>query len=623
MAKKTSEPSKKYPQGDKAGQLIEFILGRKNAYFSANVTRRWKDAVYGIECALDQKYTEEQENLTRAQFYLARMINSDDALIEAYTDSYTMADPLFVMNTKRQGSQDFIQRAGYFIHNVWEKGESMETWLAHMRDINRFGMGVGYTRWERREGNALGLAQENMPWGMLATVAMQKKTLLNRAVIERIHPYDWWGYWRTHGTPPWEGVTREWGSSEFLALQDDPDYAADGVKAALDRLKRGGGAEDEYYHGTQYGNEFDDDRVPEHHIMMVYEYWGDLIGLDGYDGDKSEYQVIVTDKEVLMKPRKNALPGFRPIKRPRGVIINDWCCGRPALLPLVAATGIQNFLVNSMLDDVADRLYAGWAMWEQSMQDPDEFLNPQGIGVPVRMKKDSNPNQVPVRLGGGMSGIQADAIKIHESVIERDVQSSSFADVMSIKGGLQDGTARAANIIASQGARKVKSIIENANRTGLIPFGEQLLLHTMLNTDPQELSNQTRDGKPFGLSAQEVGYLLEQNLWDVSDSFRRDPFADAGNMERMAKAGAVQFLSQNAKSPDLLAKFWRAYSRNLNVPDWDEYFPMPPTQPAGGLPPQLGAPGAQPPQQPQPQQMPMPGQMEQGAEQPEAAAVAA
>lgn len=595
----------KHPQGDKAGKLIQFILARKDAYFGANVTKRWKDACYGIECALDQKFTAEEEGLTRSQFYLSRLVQSDDALVETYTDGYTMANPLFVMNTKRKGTQEFAERAGHLLHNIWEEAEGMDTWLAHMQDINRYGMGVGYTRWENRQGKALGMAEESMPWGILATVAMQQKTLYNRAYIERIHPGDWWGYWKTHLTPPWEGVTREWSALEFMGLEGDEDYDKKGIELALDRIKRGGGPEDEFFHGA----ESEDDPVPDSTTLMVYEYWGDLQGLDGYDEQDCEYQVIITDNEVLMKPRKNELKGFRPIKRPRGIVIPDWCCGRPALLPMLPAVRIQNFLVNSSLDDVSDRLYAGWAVWEQALQNPDEFLNPAGIGVPVRMSKEATINQIPVRLGGGQSGIQADVERMYNGPLEKDIQAASFADVMSQKGGLQDGTARAANIIASQGARKIRRIYENANRTGLNPFAEQLMIHTVLNVPPEELGTQTRDGKPFSLSPQELGFLLQRNLWDLNDSFRRDPYMDAGNMERMAKAGAVEFLTGHAVDPLTPAKFWRAYARNLNVPDYDDYFPlkMPPPPAPAGIPPELGqgaAPGQPPAAAPVPAQEP-------------------
>lgn len=584
---------KEYPQGEKAGRLIEFILGRKDAYHGASVTRRWKEAVYAIECALDQKFREEEEGLTRSHFYVSRLIQSDDALIETLTEAYTKANPLFVLNTKRRGTKPFAERAGHMIHNVWEEAEAMDSWLSFARDVNRHGMGVGYTRWEVREGKGLGMAQESMPWGILATVALQNQTLWNRPIIERVHPFDWWGYWKTHLTPPWEGVTRQWGACEFMTLLEDEDYHQQGVKLALDRLKKGSGNKDEYFHGSDE----EEEEIPDHHTLMVYEYWGDLYGLKGFEKDNREYQVIVTEEEVLMRPRPNPLRGFRPIKRPRGIIVNDWCCGRPALLPQLPAVGIQNFLLNSGLDDVADRLYAGWAVWEKALKDPDEFLNPEGIGVPVRMTDDATVNQVPVRIGGGQSGIQADIERLYNGPLEKDMQASSFADVMSIKGGLQDGTARAANIIASQGARKVKHMAENMNRTGLLPFGEQLLIHKIINVPAEELAMQTRDGQPFGVSPEEAGYLLERNLWDYSDSFRRDPFMDAQNFERLAKAGAVEFFSNYTKNPALAAEFWRAYAQNLNLPDYDRYFPLAPEEgaPPEGMPPEVG--GGTPPDQ--------------------------
>jgi hypothetical protein len=594
-----AKPKKDYGQGDKAGRLIEFILGRKDAYYNANVTKRWREACYGIECALDQKFTEEEEDLTRSKFYVSRLIQSDDALIETATDAYTMANPLLVLGTKRRGTQDFAERSGSLMHNVWEEGESMDPWLSFMRDINRHGMGVGYTRFEKEDGQTLGMKNESMPWGMLSTVALQNKTLLSRAVIERFHPLDWWGYWRTHLTPPWEGVTRQYGACDLLALDGDPDYSRKGIALELERIKKGGGPEDEYYHGADE----EDEEIPDHNTIMAYEYWGDLYGLPGYESDRSEYQVIITDAVVLMMPRKNPIRGYRPIKRPRGIIVNDWCCGRPALLPQLPAVKIQNFLLNSSLDDVADRLYAGWAVWEKAMQDPDEFLNPSGIGVPVRMTESATPAMLPQRIGGGQSGIQSDVEKIYNGPLEKDIQAGNFADVMSQKGGLQDGTARAANIIASQGARKFKHMAENANRTGLVPMGEQLLLLKILNTDPADLARQTRDGKEFSLSPEELGFLLERNLWDYGESFRRDPYMDAQNMERFAKAGAVEFLGNFTKTPALQAKFWRAYGKNLNVPDYDEYLPLPPEEGAPqpqpqGIPPELGGQGAPPPPEP-------------------------
>jgi hypothetical protein len=613
-----------YQQGEDAGKIIEFILARKDAYNQANVTQRWKDACDSILCGLDQKFTPEEEDLTRAKFFLSSLINADDAMNEVYADAYGMAEKLLVFNTKRRGTMELAERAEWLMANVYEEAEALNSFLSVLKDLGPYGMGVSYQRWDLRRGAAIGVKKLKGPWGALATVAMQNKTLWDRPFAERIHPFDWFGYWRQSDDLPWEGVMREWGAAHLKEMLEDEDgeYEEEGIKNALERLKKGGGPKDEYYHGSETD---DGEDIPGATTLQGYEYFGDLYGCPGHEKDCKEYQVIITDCELLKKV-PNEIEGYRPIKRPRGRKLNDWCGGRPLLLPQVPALKMQNFFANSMIDDVADRLYAGWAMWEDALESPDEFLNPQGIGVPVRMKKNTPQSQVPVRLGGNQSGIQQDVAMIYKTVIEADRQAGNFQDVLSQKGGIQDGTARAANLIASQGARKMKAIMITANDTGLVPIAEQLLLLKFIHTDPRDLAKQTRDGKPFELSDDELGLLLERNLWSFSDSFRRDPFLDTDRMERFAKAGAVEFMGKNAADPMITAEFWREYARTLNIRNYDRYIPlempkprMPPQgMPDQGMPPQAA--GMPPGAPPQAQTPPEP---EAAQETPEAAAVSA
>lgn len=596
----------KYAQGESAGKLIEFVLRRKDAYYQANVTMRWKDACESIINAVEQRFTIEEEGLTRSKMFLSSLINAEDGYNETFVNTYGLSPRLFAFNTKRRGTQDLTERAQWMMENVWEEAAGDASWINILKDLPRYGMGVSRQMWDIRHGQGVGYKQTKGPWGILNTVALQKKTLWDRPLAKRFHPFDWFGYWLQAENLPWEGLLHCFGVAELMQMLEDEDYESDGVKAALERLKAGGTDKDEYYHGVEEG----DDDVPGDESLPGYEYWGDLYGCPGYEKDTREYQVILTDREVL-KIQCNDLEGFRPITRTRGVTVNDWSGGRPLLLPQVPSIRIENFLLNSGLDDVSDRLYAGWATWEDALENPDDFLNPEGIGVPVRMKKDAGAAQIPMRIGGGQSGIQADTQKIWE-MIERDRQAGNFQDVLSQRGGIQDGTARAANLIASQGARKVKAVMINANQTGLVPIGGQLLVLKFIHTDPADLAKQTRDGKKFEISPEEWGLLLEGNLWDFHDSFRRDPFIDTENMERFAKVGAVQFMTQHASDPMITAKFWREYADSLNIRNYDEYLPL--TMPKPPAPPQ-GAPGAQPPAAPTPAPEP-------GAEVPESVGAA-
>jgi hypothetical protein len=604
----------KYAQGEDAGKIIEFIMRRKNAYYEANVTRRWKEACESIKSGIEQRFTADEEDLTRAKFFLSTMVNANDGYNEVFTDAYGMAQKLFVFNTKRKGTMDLAKRAEWLMENVWEDADGTESFLSIMRDLPTFGMGVSRQQWDLRRGNALGYKQTKGPWGVMATVALQQQTLLDRAFAKRYHPYDWFGYWRQSDNLPWEGLLIEFGAAALNEMLEDTegDYEDDGIKAAMERLKKGPAPKDEYFHGNVDG-EWED--VPDDNTLQGYEYFGDLYGCPGHEKDTKEYQVILTDTELLKKVC-NDIEGFRPIKRTRGIIQNDWSGGRPLLLPQVPALKMQNFFANSMIDDVADRLYAGWATWEHALVNPDEFLNPQGIGVPVRMNRDASPSNIPMRIGGGQSGIQADVQRINDTIIERDRQAGNFQDVLSQKGGIQDGTARAANLIASQGARKVKGVMINGNTTGLTPIAAQLLILTFINRSPEELAKQTRDSKPFTIGPEEWSLLLQHNLWTFSDSFRRDPYLDTESMERFAKVGGVEFMAKHAADPMIPVEFWREYASTLNMRNYDRYLPLempaptPPPGGPGGLPPELaggGAPAAG-------------GPPEQGAEVPEAAA---
>lgn len=586
----------KYAQGEDAGKIIEFILRRKDAYYGANVTKRWKDACGAIINGLEQRFTPEEEDLTRSKFFLTTMINADDGYNETFVNAYGLAQKLFVFNTKRVGTKNLAERAEWLMANVWEESAGDKSWLGIMRDQGRFGMGVSRQQWDLRHGTGVGYEQTKQPWGMMATVALQNKKLWERPFAKRFHPFDWFGYWRQAEDLPWEGLLHVFGTAELLAMleADDEDYLPAGVKAALGRLKRGSGPKDENYHGTE---EEDAEDIPDENTLQGFEYWGTLYGCPGHEKDTKEYQVILTDQEILKK-QCNTLEGFRPIKRTRGIPQNDWCGGRPLLLPQIPHLKMENLFANSMIDDVLDRLYAGWAMWEHALVNPDEFMNPEGLGAPVRMNKDAGVAHVPVRIGGGQSGIQADTQRINE-LVDRDRMAGNFQDVLSQKGGIQDGTARAANLVASQGARKAKAVMINANESGLVGIAAQLLILKFINTEPSEMARQTRDEKEFQISPDEWSLLLENNLWSFHDSFRRDPYIDTDNMERFAKVGAVEFMAKHASDPMITVEFWREFANNLNIRNYDRFLPleMPKPPQAQSLPPELAAAaGAAPPE---------------------------
>lgn len=579
----------KYPQGEDAGKIIQFIMARKNAYYEANVTKRWKEACETILNGIDQKFTEAEQDMTRSKFFLSSLGNANDGYMEVFANTYGMIPSLFSFNTKRRGTADLAERASWQMQNVWEEADAATSWLSILRDLPAYGMGISRQRWDVRHGSGIGVSQVKGPWGALSMAALQNKKLWDRPFADRYHPYDWFGYWRKADDLPWEGLLHEWGTRALHEMleDEDGDYFADGVKAALERLESGQGPLDEYFHGNELGEW---GAVPGDNTLQGYEYFGDLYGCPGHEKDTNEYQVILTDHELL-KVARNDLIGMRPIKRTRGILQNDWCGGRPLLLPQVPALKMQNFFANSMIDDVADRLYAGWATWEHALENPDDFLNPQGIGVPVRMSRDSNQTHIPVRIGGNQSGIQADVQRINDTIVERDKQAGNFSDVLSQRGGIQDGTARAANLIASQGARKVKSVILSSNSTGLVPIASQLLILKFINTDPADLAKQTRDEKTFNLSPDDWGLMLDGALWDFSDTFRRDPYLDTEAFERLAKVGGVEFMAKHASDPMISVEFWREYARTLNVRNYDRFFPLEMPKPPAP-PPELGPEGA-------------------------------
>lgn len=548
--------------------IIDAVYKKKDDYYSSSAYSYFHQQGEAVVHAVDQKYRP-REQTTRSGFYLGLHTGLYESLNETFTSIYSEADPLFIFNSKHKGQEDVALRAQKFLNASWESmgqgnlGGTLQ-WLAITRDVPLYSMGVAYVRWHREGANAVTPTNVKTAFGDQLEWTDQLRTVLDEPEIERIHPFNWFGQWDV-SNPGYEGIIRRWSLKDLHDAAQDPSFNKQGLEKLEEMIKKGGQGDDKDYH-KEDENEF---RQRERQIDIL-EYFGPLNDVKGMEDDSNEYHIICNQK-VLLKMEVNKMPGYRPIKRTYSSQRNDTPFGRNMLSPSLPHTKIMNLMTNLGIDDVMGRMHHGWAVWEQFLENPNDFANPEGTNGIVYMAPGSNKNHLPARIGGERSGVFDDLTNM-VNMINTDKERTSATDQSLGLQGDANETATGRLLLKNADSKRTRSAIITMADTGLKPIGQHVNLLALKNTPQVVRQQMSYDGEPFNMSNDDVVWVWNNNTFNISDSILKDQENEALKRTNFLTVARDVLLQDPAGLPKL-QNIIRDVGRQSGIKNIERYFP--------------------------------------------------
>lgn len=564
------------PLNEKA--IIAGMNELKSRYYNSGVYSAFKGQGDAVKFAIDQKYQAHEQH-TRSGFYLSTLAALYDSTIESFTQVYSRALPLFIFDSRKMQGEDFAEKGQWFLNRVWENmgADNMGgtgQWMALCRDVPIYNTAIAHPRWVRRGGFVEKPIVNQSSWANSLDWGKEYDILQNEPDILRIHPYNWFGE-HTKGTNlSYEGFIDKWTASTVAGLLDDSEtlqaqgWALDNLKALYEELKKGKNEEDIYYHQEAYNS--GSSKYVNKNESTISVIWANINHIKGYEDDPNEYHIIYDDKRIY-KIAVNHIPGFRQIVRVRSNPVNDVPFGRSLLAPNVPHNKIMNLLVNLSLDETIARIHNGWAVWENALENPNDFNNPESVNGIVYMKKDAKVENLPQKIGDKRSGT-LDDILMMKNVIHEDSERIGQNDQSYGVRNQGNETATGRMILEQADNRRTQTAIINMSQTGLIPIGKQINLMALRNTPEVERRNLSYDGNTFDMDNETLVQIWNNNHFAVHDSVITDQKAEATKLTNFLTV-ARDVLLQHPEGLAPLTNTIRDIGRKMNITNVERYFP--------------------------------------------------
>lgn len=547
--------------------IIELVDNRFSDYVNSTVYQNWKLQAEICRDAVNQKWRA-GEQLTRSGFYFAALAATRDGWHDGLIDIFAQANPIMTFRPRAGLNDAQIDSAQNLFANAWDDSDGLTQWMALLGDAVDYGMGVSYVSWCK--GYAFQQVPKlNMAWGDMLEWTEEFAETLARTDIARIHPLNYRADYTRASRLTWEGAEWEITVADLMEMQGNPNFDGEAIQRVLDKTQKGDFGEGS---GTFYSSIESQTGGKKAFGKPLYakEYWGDLQDVPEYAKYQGiEYAVYIVAGEII---RLNVNPivikqRFRPFQRTRLIPMADAPMGKNVLAPTMPHQKIKNLILNLGIDDVVMRQHLGLAVWPDQLKNPNDLLNPEGARGVMFMKQDANPNLLPRFFADTRSGTLSDALQMNGE-IERDSQLANLnQQTLGLDGGQQGATATASRYLASNGSRRLRIGAISASHTGLKPITQHMMLLTLKNNPPEDLR----------IDARTAMDLLNNNVWEVSDTVRTDPAVEFTALSQFGQI-AMQQMGQMAPQDgnmNHMVEFMKDTARALRIPSMrmDKYFP--------------------------------------------------
>lgn len=580
-------------------KIISYGNSVKDSWFRNDQVIKYFDKAKKIRELVDQDWG--SSKVTRFGLRHALMRAAHDSYIDTFSDLFDV-DDLVTFSGETEEEARFAHDMQLYTNRLL-RSRSVD----YQRHLNQrflilptYGWSPAHDYYRFNEGWATKAnAASYMPGLQGLEFGREMDVLNDGPVCETIRPeHCFFGSWAA----PWEqtvrGSVKRWTLSDVIAAEKretkdgKPLYNRDALKKIKAKMLKGEKDADDIVKiggSSARDVQFNDrERGPYVDVVRMYGPLNEVNDAELAE-DGNEYYIEFTRTDLLLWI-ENPADRHTMFTDMRTHEVHDHPLSRSLLEPVKPHQQFTDLMTNMAMESVVDNLTKHWAVWEDQIDDPNDFYNPKGLNAFLRM----TGQQMPVLLGQQRNGAFADVKEIL-LMLDRDRQRAGAADQeLGVTGGTQDKTATGARLLATAATKKTRAIVKRICNDAIIPQIKNIVMLSLVHSKP-EARRIFSAGQEINITPAHVAWYLNGANVQVNDTITRDR-----NEEAMKITGFFQGVGQmvgGLSNPSAAVHIMR-YAADINgipqhiinkaLPE-----PMPPQIPgpvAEGMPPMPGQP---------------------------------
>lgn len=586
-------------------KIVAYVNGIKDAWFREERVTEYFNRTEKMRRLVDQRWG--KDKATRFGLRHALMRAAHDSYIDTFSDLFA-EDELAVYEGDTAEDAVFARDMQLYTNRLLRS-------IKYQRHLNQrflyipiYGWSPAHDFYQFNEGWVTkAQAKTHMPGLDGLAFSREMDSLNDGPMPEAIRPeHCFFGSMAA----PWEqtirGSLKRWYLRDVLAAEKretadgKPLYNLEALKKYKEMMIRGQSETDNHMQDKQKDLSRDVDfkdktRGP---YVDVVRFYGPLNEVPDSDlaQDGNSYYIECTANSLLLWV-ENPADRHTMFTDMRTHEIYDSPLSRSLLDSIMPHQQFTDFLTNMSMESITDNLTKHWAVWEEDMDDPNDFYSPKGLNAFLRM----TGQKVPQIVENGRSGAFAD-VKDIITMLDRDRQRAGASDQeQGVLGNTQDKTATAARLLATAATKKVRAIIKRISNDAIVPQIKNLTMLSLVHSKP-EMRRFISGGKEIIITPQHVQWYLNGANCRVNDSVTRDRNEEAMKITAFYQ-GIGQMVGQLA-DPSAAVYIMRHSADIAGIPQHiiDKALPEP-------MPPMVPGPVA-PGQPPMPETAPQPNPLE-------------
>ena len=616
MAEKKSNPSKpingERPFDDTDERLhkriIAFVKDMKDTYFGSNEYKKYKTRVEKVRFMVNQEWQKEAKT-TRFGLMFGIMRAGYDNYVDGLNDLFDVDDYVFCQPdspSKKQFASDWQHYINRMLRSIHYKQHLAQRFLY----IPDYGWSVAHDQYVFNEGlKVKPKVRSAIPGFDGLELGPEMDALMDRPKPCILKPHEWFGSPSHSFEQPYQGHIEKWYlkdivEREGMATADGkPIYNLKALSKLKERIKKGEQKDDgsrEVSDASEEARDVQYEKNLKLHYVDVTYWYGALNMVKGMEDDPNEYYVECTDN-LILRWQENPRDRYTRYTHMRSHPYPETPFSRSFLDGTRPHQKFMDFFANTGMEVVIDNATRHWAVWENSLLDPNDFYFPKGLNAFLRMEGD----RVPQMVGDQRSGAFSD-IKDLMGLLEQDRQRVGATDQeMGVNSKQGDDTATQARILASASSKKMRAMVKRIADQAIVPQIKNLTMLSLVYGKPEKLQYYSPDGEPMQLTPDHVNAWLTDTQVRINDTITRDRDAEA--MKTTSFMQLAMQIVPNFSDPSSAVKVLRYAGdiAGISKAIIDDIAPEPAPIPVGGpmMPPGAMPPGGMPPEMP-PQPMP-------------------
>jgi hypothetical protein len=597
----------------KHSKIVEYVNEVKDAY-----SRDERVTEYHTRCSKVKQLVNQEWGKDRSTRFALRhglMRATHDSYIDTFDELYNV-DNLIVVEGDTQKEAEFAHDMQLYINRLLRSIKYKQHLHSRFLHLPVYGWSPSHDYYKFNEGFATKANAKTLLPGMPGIEWTQELDTLNDGPCpEVIRPEHWFGSMSAPWDLQYQGSIKRWYLRDVMSAlartdaEGKPLYNVKALTKLRDAMLKGQKDEDTAMRERNDGKaditrdldwRSDKSRGP---FVDVIRYYGPLNEISDIDlaKDANVYYVECTRTELLLW-MENPADRHTLFTHMRTHEYIDNPLSRTFLDLIKPHQQFTDFLVNMSMESITDNLTKHWAIFEEDMEDPNDFYSPRGLNAFLRMQ---GQGRIPELVGTQRSGAFSD-IKDLLVMLDRDRQRSGASDQeLGALGNTQDKTATASRIMATAATKKIRACAGRINDFAVLPQVKNLTMLSLIYAD-DSTRKFISGGKEVNITPEHIQWYLHGANVKTDTSITRDRDSEA--MKITAFFQGVGQMVGNLADPAAAVYIMRHAADVSGIPQHiiDKALPEP------GLPPQIPGPVIPPggPAMPPMAQQPAPEMME-------------